>query len=169
MTESADATDRRLEFEAAVRLDGARLLGLAFSILRDPGDAEDAVQETMVRAWRAWDSISDPERRSAWLTRICVNHCLHRRRRAGRGWLLSSDAGSQAAEAAITTGADERDLDIDRACRRLSVQQRTVITLHYHYGYGLDECAGLMGCRPGTVRSHLARALTTLRREMGNV
>jgi RNA polymerase sigma-70 factor (ECF subfamily) len=169
MTRAAEASDRRLEFEAAVHLDGARLLGLAFSILRDAGDAEDAVQETMVRAWRAWDSVSDPERRGAWLTRICINHCLHRRRRAAGRWLLSSDADGQVPEAVASPSFDERDLDIDRACRRLTAQQRTVITLHYHHGYGLDECADLMGCRPGTVRSHLARALTTLRREMGHV
>jgi DNA-directed RNA polymerase specialized sigma24 family protein len=42
-----------------------------------------------------------------------------------------------------------------------------VITLHYHFGYSLDECASLMGCRPGTARSHLGRALAMLRRKLG--
>jgi RNA polymerase sigma-70 factor (ECF subfamily) len=62
---------------------------------------------------------------------------------------------------------DPVDPALDQACRQLTVQQRAVITLHYHYGYSLDECASLMGCRPGTVRSHLARALATLRRKLG--
>ncbi|HEY2703778.1 MAG TPA: sigma-70 family RNA polymerase sigma factor [Candidatus Dormibacteraeota bacterium] len=160
-----EASVRRHEFEGAVRLESARLLSLAFSILRDAGDAEDAVQETMVRAWRAWESLADPDRRGAWLTRICVNHCLRSRRRSDR-WLLWSDRRTDDADPAYLPTIDESDLDIDRAFRRLTLHQRTVITLHYHYGYSLDECAELIACRPGTVRSHLARALATLRREI---
>jgi RNA polymerase sigma factor (sigma-70 family) len=160
-----DASVRRHEFEGAVRLETARLLGLAFSILRDAGEAEDAVQETMVNAWRAWESLADPDRRGAWLMRICVNQCLRSRRRASR-WLLWADRSADGIDPAAPLDLDESDLDIDGAVRRLTLHQRTVITLHYHYGYSLDECAGLMGCRPGTVRSHLARALTTLRREI---
>ena len=40
------------------------------------------------------------------------------------------------------------------------------MTLHYEYGYTLDECASLIGCQPGTARSHLARALASLRKEL---
>src|SRR5207253_10799386 len=54
-----------------------------------------------------------------------------------------------------------------RSFRGLTRQQRAVVALHYQYGYTLDECAGLMGCRPGTARSHLARALQTPREEPG--
>lgn len=162
-----DASVRRREFEAAVRLETSRLLNLAFSVLRDAGEAEDAVQETMVRAWRAWESLADPDRRGAWLTRICINHCLRSRRRASR-WLLWADRNAGDPDPVGSPAADEVDLDMDRAVRRLTLHQRTVITLHYHHGYSLDECADLMGCRPGTVRSHLARALTTLRREITN-
>ena len=165
MTPAEDeASDRRREFEHAVRLETGRLLGLAFSILRDAGEAEDAVQETMVRAWKAWDTIADPERRGAWLTRICINHCRHRRR--ARRWLLWADRTTDEPDQLAATHVDEIDLDMDAAFRRLTLQQRTVIALHYGYGYSLDECADLMGCRPGTVRSHLARALATLRREI---
>jgi len=58
------------------------------------------------------------------------------------------------------------DLDLDRGYRRLTRQQRAVVTLHYEYGYTLDECAALIGCQPGTARSHLARALASLRKEL---
>jgi len=163
VTAPDEAVGRRREFELAVRLEGTRLLGLAYSILRDAGDAEDAVQETMVRAWRAWETLEDADRPGAWLTRICINHCLRRRRQLSR-WFASTEHAT-AAQAAVV---DEDDLAVDDACRRLTLRQRTVITLHYRYGYPLDDCATLMGCRPGTVRSHLARALATLRREMSD-
>jgi DNA-directed RNA polymerase specialized sigma24 family protein len=59
-------------------------------------------------------------------------------------------------------------LDIDRAFRRLSLRQRAAIALTYRHGYSVEECAVFMGCRPGTVRSHLARGLVTLRKELGD-
>ena len=58
------------------------------------------------------------------------------------------------------------DVEWDRAFGTLSSRQRTVIVLHYLYGYTLDESAQLMRCRPGTARQHLARALSRLRLEM---
>jgi DNA-directed RNA polymerase specialized sigma24 family protein len=72
----------------AVAVPGARrLYSLALSILRDEGEAEDAVQETLLKAWRSWDSVSRMERPVGWLTRVCVNHCISRRRHLrSRGW-----------------------------------------------------------------------------------
>ena len=72
-------------------------------------------------------------------------------------WLADTVAGA---------APEEPDLDLDRCYRRLSRQQRAVVTLHYQYGYTIDECATLIGCQPGTARSHLARALASLRKEL---
>jgi hypothetical protein len=54
---------------------------------------------------------------------------------------------------------------MDRAYRRLSKKQRAAISLNYAHGYSVDECALFMGCRPGTVRTHLERGLATLRKD----
>ena len=147
-------------FEAAVRAEGGRLFGVAYSILRDPQEAEDAVQETMELAWRSWSSLRDPEKRSPWLRQICVRRCL----KVHRGLLRRSWLHDRPQAAAVT---DDHDLDLDRSYRRLTRQQRAVVALHYQYGYSLDECADLLGCRPGTARSHLGRALSRLREELG--
>jgi RNA polymerase sigma factor (sigma-70 family) len=151
-------------FEAVALSQARRLFGLAYSIVGDAGEAEDAVQESLVLAWRGWDRLRDEAARGAWLTRICVNHCIRRRRRMARlPW--SSVPRSHAAP---PSAGDARAL-IGAAYDRLSMRQRAVLTLHYHHGYSLDECAGLLGCRPGTARSHLARGLATLREELDDV
>jgi RNA polymerase sigma factor (sigma-70 family) len=157
------SSDER-DFAIGFRQNARALLGLALAILRDMQEAEDAVQDTMELAWRSWHSVRDEDRRSAWLRQICVRRCLRVRRSLVRRLFLSEMP--QVAEA---KALDSVDPALDQACRQLTVQQRAVITLHYHYGYSLDEWAGLMGCRPGTVRSHLARALGTLRRKLGGI
>jgi DNA-directed RNA polymerase specialized sigma24 family protein len=154
-------------FEAVVVPDSRRLYTLALSILRDQGEAEDAVQETLVKAWRSWESVSRMERRSQWLTRVCVNHCISRRRHLrSRGWPpldLFESPGS-----GIGGGPSADVIDMDRAYRQLSLKQRAAITLNYRHGYSVEECAAFMGCRPGTVRTHVARGLATLRKELGD-
>lgn len=143
-------------FEARFGRDARALLSLALAILRDMHEAEDAVQDTMELAWRSWRSVREEDRRTAWLRQICVRRCLRVRRGLVRRLFLSDLPPLE------TQTLDPVDPALDRACRDLTRQQRAVITLHYDYGYSLDECAALMSCRPGTVRSHLARALEML-------
>jgi RNA polymerase sigma factor (sigma-70 family) len=147
-------------FEAAVHAESGRLFAVAYSILRDPQEAQDAVQETMELAWRSWATLRDPLKRSAWLRQICVRRAIRTRKRLlPRLWLADTvDVRGQPPE--------EPDLDLDRCYRRLSRKQRAVVALHYEYGYSIDECAALIGCQPGTARSHLARALASLRKEL---
>jgi RNA polymerase sigma factor (sigma-70 family) len=152
----------RLEFEAAVRRNARALFGLAYSILRDVQEAEDAVQDTMELAWRSWPSVRDPERREAWLRQICLRRCLRVRQGLLRRFFLADQ------HRLPTVSQPPVHADLDRALRLLSPQQRAVFTLHYRYGYSLDDCARAMGRRPGTVRSHVARALATLRKELGD-
>jgi RNA polymerase sigma-70 factor, ECF subfamily len=152
-------------FELAVLPERPRLYALALTITHDPEEAEDAVQETMLSAWRSWASLRDPDHPEPWLTRICVNHCLRRRRRLTR-WLWAQEFRDAAAPVAIQF--EDQLLDFDRAFARLSARQRAVFALHVEHGYTVDECARLIGCRAGTARSHLGRAVASLRKEMSN-
>ena len=147
-------------FEAAVQAESGRLFGVAYSILRDVQEAEDAVQETMELAWRSWDALRDPSKRGAWLRQICVRRAIRSRRGLlPRLWL------AETTNVQVQSPTDS-DVDLDRGYRRLTRPQRAVVALHYEYGYTLDECAALIGCQPGTARSHLARALASLRKEL---
>lgn len=164
---TARETANERAFRAMLLSDGRRLYWLALSILRDAGEAEDAVQETMLKAWKSWDSLADMDRPAQWLTRVCVNHCISRRRLLrSRGWPPLDLAENITAPS--RSGPSGEDIDMDRAYRRLSLKQRAAITLNYRYGYSVDECALFLGCRPGTVRTHIARGLETLRKELGN-
>ena len=139
-----------------------RLMALAYSILRDSEEASDAVQETAEQAWRSWNAIRDPGRRASWLSTICVRQSLRRARIERRQRLIPWRPRSD------TTGYEGvSDVDLERALRGLSARQRAVVALHYVYGYSLDEIAGVLGCRPGTARSHLNRALNSLRDSLG--
>jgi RNA polymerase sigma factor (sigma-70 family) len=147
-------------FDAAVHAESGRLFAVAYSILRDVQEAEDAVQETMELAWRSWAALREPSKRSAWLRQICVRRAVRSRRRLlPRLWLADSGDVHRPPQ-------EDPDPDLDRGYRRLTRPQRAVIALHYEYGYTLDECAALIGCQPGTARSHLARALASLRKEL---
>ena len=162
-TVAADGSSSRRALEALVVAEQRRLYHVAYAILRDAGEAEDAVQESFVRAWRRWDSVRDESKRASWLTTICVRQCIARRRILGRWTLRDRDPRDPAPESPRFQG---RLLDLDRAQAQLSRQQRAALVLSYGHGYSPDQCAELMGIAPGTVRSHLARALATLRKEM---
>jgi RNA polymerase sigma factor (sigma-70 family) len=161
------ASEAERSFDALLSAERRRLYGVAFSILRDHGEAEDALQDAMLKAWRSWDSVRDESARTTWLLRVCVNHCINRRKGLRRLGLGASPAPQQAA--APDPRFDARLVDLDRSYRKLSPKQRAAVFLHYHHGYSIDECAGLMSCRAGSVRTHLARAMASMRKEMVNV
>jgi RNA polymerase sigma-70 factor (ECF subfamily) len=97
-----------------------RLYGIAYSILRNHADAEDALQGALLKAWRAWPTLADTSATGAWLTRICVNQCIDHRRA-----LLVH----RRHESAEPPGAPDETqlrgslLDFDRAFRKLSRRQ----------------------------------------------
>jgi RNA polymerase sigma-70 factor (ECF subfamily) len=154
-----------VSFERAVLPERPRLYALAISIMRDAAEGEDAVQDTLLSAWRSWDQVRDPAHPGPWLTRICVNHCLHRGRRLSR---VVQSGDMRLATVPPPIQFEGQLLDFDRAFARLSAKQRAAFALHVHHGYSVDECARLLDCRPGTVRSHLGRAVAALRRAMSN-
>ena len=133
-----------------------RVTGVAQLILRDPELARDAVQETLIRAWRDLRSLRDPSRFDAWLHRAAVRTCLNvaRRRRhrpiEARA-LADSDAPGVPDD---STRIADREV-VDAALRRLTPEGRAVIVLHFYLGLSLPETAAALGVPVGTVKSRL--------------
>ena len=150
-------------FTALIDLTIARLDTAARLILRDPELARDAVQESLIRAWRDLPGLRDPDRFDAWLHRITVNACLdlarRRRRRVIEVELTQIDAPSVADMAGDVA---DREL-LDGALRRLDAGHRAVVVLHYYLGMPLPDVAASMGIPLGTAQSRLHYSLIAMR------
>jgi RNA polymerase sigma-70 factor (ECF subfamily) len=150
-------------FEVLVRDVGGRLVGLAFRILRDPSAAEDAVQQTLVTAWRELPGLRDPERFEAWLYRILVRACAAEARRSGR-W--RADVRDVSPDAPVDTNEFRRVADrdeLERGFRRLTSDQRAVIVLRYWGDLRQEDIAETLNIPLGTVKSRLHHATAALR------
>ena len=146
---------------AAARLDAAARL-----ILRDPELARDAVQNTLVRAWRDLPGLRDPDRFDAWLHRLLVNSSLdearRRRRRLVEVELQNID---EPAHGDASRHLADRDL-VERALSRLDAEHRALVVLHYYLGYPLPDAATSLGISLPAAKSRLHRAMEGLRRSM---
>jgi len=162
LVERAQDGDREA-FGALVGLISDRMYGLAARILRDSDLAEDALQSALLEAWRQLPKLRDPDRFEAWVRKVLVHACYAEARRR-RSWaanvrVLPVDGPAGADD--IVTIADRDQLD--RAFRRLSVEQRAIFVLHHHEGRSLVEIAETLGIPVGTARSRLHYATRVLR------
>ncbi len=145
---------------------------VAYLITRNPADAEDALQDGLLKAWRALGRFRPNAPLRPWLLRIAANEARNRRRGEGRreGLALRAAAASpgEAApspeEAALA--AERRRLLLD-ALEQLPERARLVLELRYLLGLSEDETAAALGVRRGTVKSRSARALERLREAHG--
>ena len=150
-------------FDALARQVGDRCMGIAHRILRDAHLAEDAVQAALVVAWRELRTLRDPDLFEPWLHRILTNQCYAEARRRTR-WsgdirLLSIDGSAQ--EQGILT-VNDRD-QLERAFRRLTLEQRAVIVFHHYLDLPLPDVAARLGIPLGTAKSRLHHARAALR------
>lgn len=140
-----------------------RMFAVAVRILRDTHLAEDALQSALVTAWRQLPTLRDPDRFEAWVRKLVVHACYAEARRRS-AWA----ANVRALPVDGPAGPDElvsipdRDA-LDRAFRRLTVEQRAVFVLHHHLGLPLVEIAETLGIPAGTARSRLHYATRLLR------
>jgi RNA polymerase sigma-70 factor (ECF subfamily) len=160
---------RRGDHDAFALLAGAaitRLDAAARLILRDRELARDAVQDSLIRAWRDLPGLRDPDKFDAWLHRLIVHACLDLvRRRRRRVTEVDLDPITMVGFADASDGLAVRD-QLDRALGRLEPEQRAVVVLHYWLGLPLPEAAGSLGIPLGTAKSRLHRAIAALRRTL---
>lgn len=136
---------------------------LAVAMLRDPVEAQDAVQEATVKAWRSLERLRDSNQARAWFLSIVANQCRSTMRR--RWWSVvrvpSRDtAGPDPEEPAV------QYLDLDRAMRRLSPDDRAILHLHYFLDLPMEEVARVLGISPGAAKTRIYRAAHRLRPEL---
>jgi RNA polymerase sigma-70 factor (ECF subfamily) len=138
---------------------------LAFAVLRDRTAAEDAVQEAAVQAWRSLRSLRDPARVRAWFLKIVLNQCRATMRT--RWWRSSVLSDEVCRDVGAPDTSVELRVDMERALRRLTREQRAVLFLFYVMDLSQEEVARVLGTRLGTVKSRLHRAIERLREPMG--
>jgi RNA polymerase sigma-70 factor, ECF subfamily len=171
--ESRDAELIRLLHEQH----GAALWAVALRTTADPGRAQDAVQETLFRAWRHPAAL-DPRRGDPrpWLLRTLRNVLIDEwRSRAARPELLSDDPVGAESGTATGTVTDHAEAAVQAwtvaaALDRLSAEHRAALVECYYRGRTVGEAAAVLGVPPGTVKSRVHYGLRALRlalEEMG--
>jgi len=128
-----------------------RLLALARSVVADL-EAEDVVQEGLIKAWRKLGSLNDEAAFAAWLTRIVANTAIARARR--RRFFEPID-GVVAPSAGVPV--DDR-IDVARLLAKLAPRQRAVLHLTTIQGMTDSEISGCLGISKSSVRVHRMRA-----------
>jgi RNA polymerase sigma-70 factor (ECF subfamily) len=157
---------RRGDHDAFAALAGAaifRLDAAARLILRDPDQAKDAVQETLVRAWRDLPTLRSADRFDAWLHRLLVRACIDeaRRLRRHRVDVELSNIHAPAVDGGFSVSVDRDQLA--RGFGRLEPEARALIVLHHYLDLPLPEVAIALGIPLGTAKSRLHRALQSMR------
>ena len=138
----------------------------------DPAEAEDAVQDAFVKAYRALPRFRSGAPFRPWLLAIVTNEARNRRRSAGRRAALAvratvTDASGGAApspEAALLD--EERRSTLLAALERLREEERQVLTCRFLLDLTEAETGAALGLRRGTVKSRTARALERLRAQL---
>ena len=139
-----------------------RAYRLAGFLLGDALEAEDATQDALVRAWRSFGSLRDPEGFRPWFDRILVNLCRDRLRRRRRIPFIPLDGTPELVHARDPFAAIlDRD-EVLVLLNRLDADERIVIVLHYWADLTLVAVAERLGWPIGTVKSRLHRALDTM-------
>ena len=157
-----------------------RFRRIAFRKLRNPADAEDAVQDALLSAYKHLDQFEGHAHLSTWLTAIVMNCSrMHLRRRLRHIHISLDERVGEEEDHSLSEEIMERSPDPERECRDaelyqramramegLSPQSRTVLQLRYLQGCSTREAALILGVPKGTIKARLFRARTQLRERM---
>jgi len=160
-------------FAEIVRRYKTEIYRLAFRMLGNHLDADDATQEAFVRVFERQREIREVKHFPGFLKRIAVNYCIDMIRRKQKKFIsvddMSTSSDVQAELAELTAGPDENlenteiTSEIKGALEKLPPKQRMAISLHIE-GYSKAEIADIMSCPQATVRSNLHIARKKLRK-----
>ena len=134
------------------------LYRIAYTILENDADAQDAAQEAMEQAYVSLPKLKDRNKFRPWLMRILKNTCYMMLRDRKR--VIPFDDLPEQGEEPFDS------LDLKTAFSRLSPESRLCITLYYYEGYSTQEIAAFLNEPIGTVKSRLSRARSAMRQDL---
>lgn len=164
-------------FNRLVQRHERAVFNVCLRLLRDPGLAEDAGQDTFLKAWNAIESFRGGLVRP-WLLRIATNRSYDMLRAKARRPAQSLDAELYESEPEWTTqtpatehpesfaARSELSVQLEKALASLPADQRLAIILADIQGYGYEEIAQIAGVAIGTVKSRISRGRSRLRNEL---
>ena len=142
------------EIERVVNEYATMLLRVAYSQLNNRTEAEDAVQEVLLKYMEKAPVFQSEEHEKAWLLRVTINHCKNHLASAWFRKRADLDKGIPA--------LDNEELEVVSAVAALPAKYRAVVHLYYFEGYSTKEIAEILHSRPNTVSSRLSRARALL-------
>jgi RNA polymerase sigma-70 factor, ECF subfamily len=160
------------EFQRAVLPHTSELYGTAVRLTRSRSEADDLLQEAMMRAWSFWDRFEKGTNARAWMHRILMNTFIngYRRRKRERDFLaeVDRDLGERpfrdaAVRQARTDGLGD---EVEEALKTLPDEFRQVVLLVDFDDLSYREVADTLGCPIGTVMSRLHRGRRVLKRQL---
>ena len=141
------------QFQEIVDRCGDTVFRLAYSYLKNRADAEDVMQETLLKRCLETKPFASPEHEKHWLVRVASNECKHILRSP---WRKRTAPLEDAEEAAVFDEPAQSDLF--RQVMSLPPKYRAAIYLHYYEGYPVQDIAELMHAKTSTVQTWLMRA-----------
>jgi RNA polymerase sigma-70 factor (ECF subfamily) len=162
---------RATAFDAFVGTHRDRAVRLAFRLLRgDAAAAEDVTQNAFLRAHRGLANFRQEASLDTWFYRILVREAQRHRRWQAVRWMWSAEM-TEAREPVDEHPSGDPGLRrrIATALERLTAAQREAFVLVHLEGFSISEAAAILGKAPGTMKSHLHRALESLRSELADL
>lgn len=154
-------TDQR--FHEAVELYGDMVFRLAYSYLKNRADAEDVMQESLLKLYVEPREFESPDHEKRWLLRVAANECKKLLRSP---WRRRTDPLDEAEEAAVFDRPAQSELF--RQVMALPPKYRAVVHLYYWEGYGQGEIGEILHISRTAVQTRMSRARALLKKELSD-
>jgi RNA polymerase sigma-70 factor, ECF subfamily len=153
----------REAFEMIIRMHSRTLFAIAYGILQNREEAEDVVQDSLVKAWKVRWRVRDPEKFPAWLSMIARHraHDVFRKRRPAPFTHETAETS-----AAITPDTEAMDRELHSALATLPELHRAALALRYFEEMDYQTIENTLGLTNGALRGILGRALASLRKQL---
>lgn len=150
------------EFISAVKRNDQRLYLIAFSYVQNQHDAEDIMQNTFMKLWKAKKTFESNGHMDNWLIKVCVNECKD-------SFRLFSKKHSPLDETPELAYNDKHfNMDLFNAVSSLSKKERLAVHLFYYEDMTVKEISGLLNIKETTIKSLLHRARKKLKAKLGD-
>ena len=153
-------------FEMIIRTQSRALFAIAYGVLQNREEAEDAVQDALVKAWKSRWRVRDPEKFPAWLAMIARHRARDVFRRRRNVPLPAEVIESVAPENEMTTDSAALDRQLHSALAALPELHRSALTLRYFEEMDYRSIENLLGLSSGSLRGILGRALVAMRKQL---